>query len=358
VRRQLVALLITVVAAACSSGVSKPNRVGAAGAGQNSGAHGGSMDAGTFANADAAALAHRDAAQFRDAEVAADAFFINDPPPPYCGPDGSAPNVEKPGGTPSCPSDKNRQGCPCPTVGATATCWPGQRARRGHGICKDGMTTCEATLEFNNRWGPCEGYVLPDPKALSGPRSCGCFSAGQWALRNLSPCVVVGTQTYLTSSKILADGGVGCGDVTALPPPAPVDPWTDSTLMVDCSGQFKLCFTIKAGDFKHPMQSDCVIAKSCVETWYPEPGKTQTLPQLPGWASSDPVCSAQFDQTGGYGEMSVIGVSGECEKVDDGLGAPYVFQRGGYCPSSCSQTPTAPACQMCQSGGSGQFGAP
>ena len=77
-----------------------------------------------------------------------DAFFAEDPPPEYCGP-GDADAAVLPGGTPECPDDKNREGCPCSLHGATAPCWPGLRVDRNRGICQDGVTTCLYFVERN-----------------------------------------------------------------------------------------------------------------------------------------------------------------------------------------------------------------
>src|SRR5262245_11768236 len=68
----------------------------------------------------------------------ADAFFEKDPPPMYCGVDGGSAMI--PGGTPDCPDDKNREGCPCTEKGKKTVCWPGLRANRGLGFCRDGET--------------------------------------------------------------------------------------------------------------------------------------------------------------------------------------------------------------------------
>src|SRR5438477_13107811 len=76
-----------------------------------------------------------------DLHFDSDAFWAQDPPPKWCGPDGGVPQT--PGGTPECPDDKNREGCPCPTEGMKASCWPGLRANRGLGQCHDGVTTCQ-----------------------------------------------------------------------------------------------------------------------------------------------------------------------------------------------------------------------
>jgi hypothetical protein len=292
----------------------------------------------------------------RDAEVTADAFFVSDPAPPMCGQNGTMSTPVQPGGTLECPEDKNREGCPCPTLDMTAACWPGKRGNRNHGICKDGTTKCVQTGEFGPRWGPCDGYVLPDPSATAGPQACGCFSSGTWKLTNLAPCIFRGSATYLYSSKLTADNKIDCGTNVPDPPPVPPGVWTDDTLNVDCGGQFKLCYTIKAGDVNNPKPGDCVITQWCTDVWYPMAGVDQRLPDVPGWRTSDAACAKQFDQGGGYGEMSVIGKSAECDVVDDGHGNPYVFHRTDYCPPSCQNTPTAPGCKECQTGGSGMFG--
>jgi hypothetical protein len=295
-----------------------------------------------------------------DASYGADAFFATDPPPKYCVVDGGT-VPPTPGGTPECPSDKNREGCPCPTVGQTAPCWPGLRADRDLGQCKDGTTTCITINEgLEQVWGTCVGYVLPSPGATSGAAACKCFSSGQWNLTDLSPCFISysGGQTYAVSSY-LVDGGVNCPNVSDTPPPTPQPgvPWSTDTLKVDCAGRFTLCYTIKAGSATNPQPSDCVVGKSCVSGDYPTANAVQPFPALPGWTGTDPTCAAQFEASGGYGEMSVQGLSEFCEGIgaDDG-GAPEVFNRVPYCPQSCQTDPTGAGCSGCQSAGSGTFG--
>jgi hypothetical protein len=292
-----------------------------------------------------------------DAEITADAFFADDPPPMMCGPDGMMESAEQPGGTPNCPDDKNREGCPCAEEGMEAACWPGKRVNRNHGICKDGMTKCIRTPEFGLRWAACDGYVLPKEGASAGPDACDCFSSGTWDLSNLAPCIFHGTsgKTYLYSSKLTPDGKIDCGANVPEPPPVPSGDWSASSLNVDCSGRFELCYTIKAGDVDNPRGSDCVITRHCEEIFYETPGMDQTLSPLPAWSSTETDCARRFDLSGGYGEMTVLGKSIECDVVDDGAGNPYVFHRTDYCPPSCQETPTAPGCRECQTGGSGMF---
>ena len=297
-----------------------------------------------------------------DAKPNVDAFFAEDPPPLYCGPDGGMSTPPNPGGSVECPADKNREGCPCPEADMTAACWPGKRKNRERGICQDGTTVCRRDEEFGMRWGPCEGYVLPTEGVTAGPEACGCFSSGTWTLSNLSPCIhetapdaMGATSVYLYSSYLNSEGELACNAVTSLPPDTPEQNWSESGLNVDCEGQFELCFTIKAGDIEDPQQSDCVISRTCVDVWYAEAGQNMPLPPLPGWSSDRSDCARRFLDEGGYGEMSVLGTSIECDAVDDGEGSPFVFQRTNYCPPRCQDDTEDPACENCKIGGSGDF---
>ncbi|MBI3181810.1 MAG: hypothetical protein HYZ28_06670 [Myxococcales bacterium] len=286
------------------------------------------------------------------------AFWANDPPPKWCGPDGgTAPAL--PGGTPECPDDKNRQGCPCAELGKQAACWPGLRANRNLGICHDGVTTCVSNGEFGQVWGACQGYQLPDPNATKGKAACKCFSSGQWALANLSPCFIfdsTGKVLGSVSTWIDSSGKAQCPTNPTNPPqPQPGTTFTTNTLQVDCAGHFKLCYELKAGKAATPSPTDCSLVKVCTEADYPVADQVFKMPDLPSWTSPNPQCAATFASTGGYGEMSVIGLSVRCDAVDDGSGNPYVFNRVQYCPLSCNQNPTAPECAGCGQGGGGTF---
>jgi len=294
---------------------------------------------------------------YYDAEVSADAFFINDPPVPTCDESGKMSPPPDVVGTLECPGDKNREGCECKTPGEVASCWPGQRLNRNHGVCRDGKTTCQEGFEFGNRWGPCEGYALPVDGASQGAPACRCFSNGTWALANLVPCIFqdVDQKYYVYSSRPDGAQGYACDPALSVPPTAPAAGWTPSTLTVDCGGRFKLCYTIKAGRVDAPQADDCVLTQACVETWYPTAGAVQELPELPGWAATDTRCTARFVEQGGYGEMSVRGKSLECDVVDDGKGQPFVFQRASHCPPRCGDSPEDAECKSCAAGGSGEF---
>lgn len=299
----------------------------------------------------------------RDAFVAPnpDAYFYMDPPPAVCYPDGGMGSADASiGGTPECPADRNREGCRCDTPGATASCWPGPRRNRDRGICRDGTTTCVPFDEFSGTWGPCVGAVLPTPGVTRGAAACECFSMGRWAIDNLSPCFVDygAAGVYAVSTFVGADGNAACPTmIGSTPPPAPQPGtvWSTDSLNVDCAGQFRLCYTLRAGDADAPLATDCMVAQTCIETWYPVEGVEQELPPLPAWTSTDSACARAFRDTGGYGEMSVEGFSAECDDVGDGTDAPFVFNRVNYCPLRCNTMPTLPECVSCMMGGSGSF---
>jgi hypothetical protein len=280
-------------------------------------------------------------------DYSAEEFFNDDPPPMTC--DGGGMVHPPPGGTPECPDDKNLPGCGCPSAGATAACWTGKRKNRNHGVCKDGQTTCILTGENDLAWGPCVGEQLPT--GMTGKAACGCFSGGKWAIDNLSPCFFSSAQNgpvIATTSTFIQGGNIQCpADDTA----APAEPWASDTITTDCTGTFKLCYALKAGKAMTPLPTDCEIVKVCSEAYYAKANTVQPFPPLPGWLadSSTVACAQQFVDSGGYGEMSVVGQSDECEGVDK------VFNRVNYCPLSCNTDPTGPGCAGCMAGGSGNF---
>ncbi|MBI4702460.1 MAG: hypothetical protein HY744_15180 [Deltaproteobacteria bacterium] len=275
-----------------------------------------------------------------------DQFYEDDPLPTTC--DGGGQPPPHPGGTPECPGDKNLQGCPCQKEGENAACWPGKRKNRNRGICKDGTTVCKLLDENKLGWGPCAGAVLPVPGATKGKEACLCFSGGHWELDNLVPCF------FTSNGKTVAVSTVLVGNYPQYPPNAdapPAQPWSPNRLTVDCTGFFKLCYTIKAGDGKSPKPADCVVASVCTEQHYAPANAVVEFPPLPSWLSTpaQSACVQQFMSGGGYGEMSVVGESDECDKVDK------VFQTVTYCPLACSNPNPPPECANCQPGGGGSF---
>ncbi len=289
-------------------------------------------------------------------DVTQDAFYLNDPPPANCSDAGVKP--PKIGGTLKCPSDKNLPGCPCGSgvkLGDTAACWPGYRTHRNHGDCKDGTTTCELQGENQPVWGPCQGFTGIDPKTYQviTPGSCGCFTHGKWSIDNTSPCFACTDQACSSAS-----GAVSTLKTTQQCPASattlPSEPWSGDTVSADCTGKFKLCYTLKALSAPNAQQaaSDCVMKQVCTEAYYDQANQTQPFPDLGAWVTDTPAekqCAAAFVSNGGYATMSVDGLSDECEKIQKD------FATITYCPLACNN-PNPPAiCKQCKTGGTGGF---
>ena len=308
-----------------------------------------------------------------DTSLDPDAFFAKDPPPMWCGADGGGTPPPTPGGTVDCPDDKNREGCACPEAGKTAACWPGLRANRNMGVCKDGVTTCQKTGELSQTWGPCVGYVAPTPGATAGKAACKCFSEGQWKIENLVPYFMTynpGALTYaMSTTQDPVTGAVVFPTFppnSSPPPPKPSADWSKDSLKVDCAGHFDLCYELKAGSIMNPQPTDCVVAKVCTGGFdYVKEDVEQTLPTLKAWmtpesgspTAAQSACAVAFHENGGYGEMSVVGKSVLCDAIDDGKGNAFVFNRIQYCKAKCNLADAGadPDCAKCGQDGSGVF---
>lgn len=295
-------------------------------------------------------------------DYSAEDFFLEDPPPQGC--DGGGQPVV-PGGTPECPDDKNLPGCPCTEEGKKAACWPGLRKHRNRGNCKDGETTCGKVGEVQLVWGPCVGYQGIDPNTYqplgaTGKAACTCFSGGYWQIDNLSPCFVSQSQggPVLGAISTVMPGNCppSAGSMDWNNPQVPSDPWSTNAVTSDCTGYFKLCFTLKALSAPNAPQSasDCTMKQVCTEAYYSVANQQQSFPDLPGWVTQtapEKSCAQAFVSNGGYAEMSVVGESDECDKVNK------VFQTVTYCPLKCADPANAndPECVNCTNGGGGPF---
>lgn len=292
-------------------------------------------------------------------------LYKNDPPPPWCGPDSGVP-LPPIGGTEECPDDKNKPGCGCANAGEEAPCWTGLRKHRNLGICKDGTAKCMPKNETANVWGACDGQILPVPGG-KGADACGCFSAGEWKIKNTSPCLRNEAGNYYAYSTVLKDDqATYCGangDPVAPAGTAPPGIWSTSTLKVDCAGTFRLCFRIRAGDFDNPTADDCILGEVCTDADYKEANVEQDLPDLATWAGKDNACAKKWELetpenvSPGYGEMIVKGQTVRCDAIDDGAGGDLVFHRVQYCARSCRNPDNAknPECVACQLASKGKF---
>lgn len=300
---------------------------------------------------------------FGEASSGGPDLYKNDPLPAWCGPDSGVPQPEI-GGTEECPDDKNKPGCGCNTPGETAPCWTGLRKHRNLGVCKDGVATCNVKNETLNVWSECVGQVLPVPDG-KGSEACSCFSVGTWKIDNTSPCnYSPDGVNYWSYSTVPTAAEAGC--TTAAPVAQgtlPNGDWSTNRLTVDCAGQYKLCFRIRAGVYENPSPTDCILGETCVDANYLEANKEQELPPLKAWFGNDSACSKKWEKdtptnvSPGYGEMIVKGQTVRCESVDDGAGQDFVFHRVKYCPNDCRKAENAnlDICKDCQLKGTGQF---
>jgi hypothetical protein len=308
-------------------------------------------------------------------------LYANDPPPPWCGPDGGAPPPI--GGTEACPDDKNKPGCGCDNIGDKAPCWTGLRKHRHLGVCKDGVTTCGPRDENANVWGACVGEVLPT--GPTGSAACSCFSIGQWDIDNTTPCLRQDNGTYYTYSTVYDTAthkNTYCGENGASGPwspmgVAPAGIWSTNRVRTDCAGHFRICFRIRQGDYDNPKDTDCIMGESCTEGDVPRPNAAKDtttgqfteppveFPPLPTWAGKDNQCAKQWEdptitppeKSPGYGEMYVQGKTLSCDAIDHPIDKDFVFHRVKFCARMCRNgaNPTAEECKSCQLEGSGQF---
>lgn len=351
--------LLAASLAQCSAGSGGGGSGGAGGSGNAAGSAGSGVGGSALGSGFDGTIAPESSIK----DYSAEDFFLDDPPPQGC--DGGGKPVV-PGGTPECPDDKNLPGCPCSEEGKTAPCWPGLRKHRNRGNCKDGTTTCQKVGEIQTVWGPCEGFTGLDPNTLlplgnTGKAACTCFSGGYWQIDNLSPCFVSqggsgGPVLGAVSTVMPGNCPSNAGTMDWNNPQVPTAPWSTNTVKADCTGYFKLCFTLKALSAPGAPQSatDCTMKQVCTEAYYAVADQTQAFPDLPGWitqTTQEKACAQAFVSNGGYAEMSVVGESDECDKVDK------VFQTVTYCPLKCADAANAndPECVNCSNGGGGPF---
>jgi hypothetical protein len=133
------------------------------------------------------------------------------------------------------------EGCPC-TVGQTQSCYGGNPAQAGIGICTMGTQACVRMGDFGG-WGPCMGDGRPQPVVCGGhmdyqcdgliDEGCGCSLGatqgcytGPPATRNIGNCRD-GTQTCVETST-----GANWGSCTGQTLPAPMN---------SCDGMDRMC---------------------------------------------------------------------------------------------------------------------
>lgn len=183
--------------------------------------------------------------------------------------------------------------------------------------------------------------------------ACGCFLHGSWKIDNLSPCFYMDTSDAGIAEGAISttdlDGQINCPvDFST----APTAAWSTDTLTTDCTGHYRLCYTLKSGSASNPQTTDCIVAQSCTEGDYTTADQPQTWPTLPGWISTgaEATCATTFYNDGGYGQMTVTGTPTGCSAITKTIGTVT------YCPSSCNQSNAPVSCASCMAGaGDGGF---
>jgi hypothetical protein len=183
--------------------------------------------------------------------------------------------------------------------------------------------------------------------------ACACFEHGRWAIDNLSPCFL-----FMDAAQSMVAAAVSTvenGTLTMCPTDptmAPSQPWSTDKLTIDCAGHYRLCYTLKAGDAKNPLPTDCMVAQSCAEGDDTSPSAAQAWPPLPSWITTPTqlACAQSFYDHGGYGEMTATGTPSGCSEP-----ITTTFGRVSYCPQACNGLAPPASCATCQAGGGGAF---
>jgi len=180
--------------------------------------------------------------------------------------------------------------------------------------------------------------------------ACACFLHGTWKIDNLSPCFYSVTDDAGMSQGAISTTDIGGQSTCPIDfSMTPTAAWSTDTLTTDCTGQYRLCYTLKAGNASNPQATDCIVAQSCADGDYTTVDQPQTWPSLPGWIATGGAvtCASTFYNDGGYGEMTVTGTPTGCSTITKTIGTVT------YCPVTCNQ-PNAPAsCATCTPGASG-----
>ena len=181
-----------------------------------------------------------------------------------------------------------------------------------------------------------------------------CFVHGTWKIDNASPCFVSqstdGGAPMLSGvvSTMFTGGMTSC---PSDPTMTPTMPWSTDTLTTDCAGHYHLCVTLKAGDSKMPMDSDCTVVQTCADGDYSTALQAQKWTDLPGWMAppTSLACAQKFQDQGGYAQLTATGTATGCGAITRTVGVIT------YCPQSCQANPTGAGCMNCVAGGSGTF---
>jgi hypothetical protein len=176
------------------------------------------------------------------------------------------------------------------------------------------------------------------------PVTCECPI--EWVVDNTTVCGAPSEAStegnhppLIYSTVVEANGAPACGtEPETFPPPVPAAPWSKQRISSMCGGSGMLCVSLRQGDWEHPKDDDCVLARQCTAFTYEGGGQILELPPLSAWTVSDAACAYKFEANDGYLEF----------ENDSNLGCEAVIQKR-LCPLSCATDRNTEECQTCLS---------
>jgi hypothetical protein len=178
---------------------------------------------------------------------------------------------------------------------------------------------------------------------VEDPSTCACPLSIE--VDNLAICAAQSTMTAppRVYSTAQTTGEATCEDDDGrFPHRVPAAPWTKLHISSPCTGNGKMCFSLRHGTAESPKDSDCVLAERCVDFDYQATdGSTVELPMMPGWTVTDQTCAFLYEREGGYIEFHAEDAEVGCASGLEGS------LRTQTCPVHCAEQPDAAGCSAC-----------
>src|SRR5688572_2032456 len=125
--------------------------------------------------------------------------------------------------------------------------------------------------------------------------SATCACPIEWKVDNISICGAESTAArppLIYSSVPTASGDLTCGTASSsFPPPVPAADCSKQRISSTCASSGRLCVTLRQGDWAHPKDDDCVLARQCTAFDYAGGNELMELPPIEAWVVSDEACA-------------------------------------------------------------------
>jgi hypothetical protein len=172
--------------------------------------------------------------------------------------------------------------------------------------------------------------------------TCACRLDTQ--IDNLGVCVSP-TTAFAPShvfSSFLPDGATAPAcDAWRDPQPLPSLAWSKVRVSAPCTGSGQLCITVRGGDSRTPLETDCTLATRCTNIDYAAAGAVLEQPALASWVAESSACAARYEQLGGYLEFRLTSDTLGCgDQTAD-------VRRLPLCPARCQAEPSGDGCDVC-----------